>query len=278
MALITLTSAAGAPGVTTTAVAMTLLWPRPALLAECDPAGSSAVLAGYLRGDIEDAGGLVHLAVAHRHGQLHEQLWPQTVPLADDAPGRTLLPGLQDAAQLPSMASVWSPLATALGALERDGVDVLVDAGRLGTEGGPTPLLRQAELVLLVLRTTMPAVAAARARIGTLKETLQSGRGAHTLGLLLVGEGHPFNARDISKGLGAPVIARIANDPVSAGAFSVGADRGRAFDTSPLISSARGAVEAVQAAIVRGRERLVPAAGHPPSRLAVSRPEGGGHA
>lgn len=277
MALITLTSAAGAPGVTTTALAMTLLWPRSALLAECDPAGYSAILAGYFRGNDEHRGGLVDLAVAHRHGQLHEKLRANAVPLAERDGGRALLPGLQDAAQLASMAAVWSPLAAAFGALERDGVDVIADAGRLGAEAGPTALLKQSELVLLVLRTTMPAVAAARARIGTLRETLQTGRGGDTLGLLLVGEGKPFTAREISKGLGAPVIARIAYDPVSADVFSVGADRERRFDTSPLVSSARGAVDAVQATIARYRQRLAPA-GHPPVRLAAARPEGSAHA
>lgn len=46
MAVLALTSAKGAPGVSTAALAMTLLWPRAALLAECDPAGGSSVLAG----------------------------------------------------------------------------------------------------------------------------------------------------------------------------------------------------------------------------------------
>ena len=49
MALIVLTSAAGSPGVTTTAVGLALTWPRPVLLVEADPTGGSAVLAGYFR-------------------------------------------------------------------------------------------------------------------------------------------------------------------------------------------------------------------------------------
>ena len=64
MGVLALTSAKGAPGVSTAALAMTLLWPRAALLAECDPAGGSSVLAGYLRGTVEHSRGLLSLALA----------------------------------------------------------------------------------------------------------------------------------------------------------------------------------------------------------------------
>lgn len=45
MAVITVTSANGAPGVTTTALALALAWPRPCLLVEADVAGGSSILA-----------------------------------------------------------------------------------------------------------------------------------------------------------------------------------------------------------------------------------------
>ena len=47
--IISVTSAA-ADGATTTAVGMALTWPRACWLVEADPAGGSAVLAGYLGG------------------------------------------------------------------------------------------------------------------------------------------------------------------------------------------------------------------------------------
>ena len=43
MALIALAADKGAPGVTTAAVALGAVWPRPALVAECDPAGGDLV-------------------------------------------------------------------------------------------------------------------------------------------------------------------------------------------------------------------------------------------
>jgi hypothetical protein len=184
MAVLALISAKGAPGVTTAALAMTLLWPRAALLAECDPAAGSSVLAGYLRGTVEHSRGLLPLALAQRHDELEQALWSQTVPLTDmtasgtDAAGhggpdrRWLLPGLSDAAQAPSAAALWGPLGSLLASLERADIDVLVDAGRLGAAHAPTALLRQADLVLLVLGTSLPAVAAARARLAVLREEL----------------------------------------------------------------------------------------------------------
>lgn len=56
MAMITLVSASGAPGVTSTALALASSWPRPVLLVEADPSGSSALLAGFWRGSRDHTG------------------------------------------------------------------------------------------------------------------------------------------------------------------------------------------------------------------------------
>ena len=53
MAVIALASASGSPGVTTTALGLAMLWPRPVLLVEADPTGGSGLLAGYFRGTRE---------------------------------------------------------------------------------------------------------------------------------------------------------------------------------------------------------------------------------
>jgi hypothetical protein len=66
MALIVLLSPGGAPGVTTTALALTLAWPGKAVLAECDRSGG-AVLAGLWGGTVPaDQRGLLHLALQVR--------------------------------------------------------------------------------------------------------------------------------------------------------------------------------------------------------------------
>lgn len=274
MAVLALTSAKGAPGVSTTALAMTLLWPRAALLAECDPAGGSSVLAGYLRGTVDHSRGLLPLALAQRHDALEQGLWPQTVPLTGDphaasvaagAGDRWLLPGLSDAAQAPSTAALWGPLGSLLASLERAGTDVIVDAGRLGTAHAPTAILRQADLVLLVMSTNLPAVAAAKARLNLLREDLSvtgtAGRlDGHlsNLGLLLVGEGRPYSAKEISTACGVPVVASLAWDPASAEVLAAGATPGRRFDSSPLVRSTRAAISASSELIRQRRDRLAP--------------------
>jgi hypothetical protein len=271
MTVLALTSAKGAPGVSTAALAMTLLWPRAALLGECDPAGGSSVLAGYLRGTVEHSRGLLALAAAHRRDELEQTLWSQTVPLAP-APAddnsrhalRWLLPGLSDAAQAPSTSSLWGPLGSLLASLERAGTDVIVDAGRLGAAHAPAPLLRQADLVLLVMGTSLTAVAAARARLSVLREALSvtgtPDGAACAHGLLLVGEGRPYTSREISGALGLPVIASLAWDPASADVLSAGAPPGRRFDTSPLLRSTRAAISASTELVAQRRDRLAPPA------------------
>ncbi|WP_431472937.1 ParA family protein [Ornithinimicrobium sp. W1665] len=52
MAVITLTSASGSPGVTTTALGWALSRGRPTVLVDADPTGGASMLAGYLRGQM----------------------------------------------------------------------------------------------------------------------------------------------------------------------------------------------------------------------------------
>jgi len=256
MAVIVLTSAKGAPGVTTTALALTLAWPRPVLLLEADVSGSSSILAGYYQGQTPHDKGLIDLALAHRRGTLTDGLHTASIEL----PGgqARLIPGLTGPSQAATMQPVWEPIAVVLSALERTGTDVIVDAGRLGTTGGPTPLLYAADVTLLTTRTTLPAVAATRAWAQPLREDLtRHGPGADALGLLLVGEGQPYNAREIQTFTGTPVISAIGWDPVHAEVFSRGATA-RKLDTSTLVRSVRAAASTIQSLIASRRDRLNP--------------------
>ena len=130
MALIVLTSASGSPGVTTSALGLALSWPRPTLLVEADPTGGSGILAGYFHGDVAHIGGMIDLALAHREGTLAEAIPRATMPIPDTAV--QLLPGIRGHWQARSLIPLWEPLSGALRALERNGQDVIVDAGRLG--------------------------------------------------------------------------------------------------------------------------------------------------
>ena len=80
MAVIALAGCSGAPGVTTSALALLLSWPlqagRRMILAECDPDGG-AVLHGLLQGTLGDRYGLRNLSVAARKGEFSEAFWRQ---------------------------------------------------------------------------------------------------------------------------------------------------------------------------------------------------------
>ena len=208
---------------------------------------------------LDHSRGLLPLALAQRHEALEQALWAQTVALTGEpqaaspagAGDRWLLPGLSDAAQAPSTAALWGPLGFVLASLERAGTDVIVDAGRLGAAHAPTALLRQADLVLLVMGTNLPAVAAVKARLNVLRADLSvTGSAGRTdghlssLGLLLVGEGRPYSAREIAAACGVPVVASLAWDPASAEVLAAGATPGRRFATSPLVRSTRAAISA----------------------------------
>ncbi len=257
MAVIALTSARNAPGVTTTALALALAWPRPVLLIEADVAGSSSVLAGYLRGAVRHDRGLVDLALAHRRGALVEGLHQASIPLPDSQ--ARLLPGLTGPAQAVTLAPVWAALAAVLRGLDATGTDVIVDAGRAGAQHGPDPLLRQADLTLLTTRTTLPGIAATRARAAVLREDLTSqGTGGDGLALLLVGEGQPYSAGEIKTAVALPVAAAVAWDPVHAEVLSLGAPAGRKFASSSLVRSVHAAAGAIQSLLATRRERLAP--------------------
>jgi hypothetical protein len=151
MAMIALTSTNGSPGVTTSALGLALAWPRPVVLVDADPTGSRAIPAGYLRGgELPTTRTVVDLAVSLRAGTLVDDL-PKSVFTLPESRVQVLA-GPLNHLQSQVLGPLWEPLAAALKALEGNGQDVIVDAGRLGLDGAPTPLLTGADLALLVTR------------------------------------------------------------------------------------------------------------------------------
>src|SRR5215216_3442511 len=207
MAVIALGSAAGSPGVTTSALGLALTWPRPVLLIEADPTGGSAMLAGFFRGTTAHAAGLIDLAWAQREGLLTDALAELPMPILDSS--ASLLPGVRSHTQAGSLGALWEPLAAALKGL--DGArDVIVDGGRLGLIGSPGPLIYAADLMLLVMRSDLVALAAARSWAETLRAGFDELGAPAQLQALLVGEGRPYRGRDVGKVLGLPVAAALA--------------------------------------------------------------------
>ena len=164
MSVVALTSARGAPGVTTTALALVSAWElarpgRRVLLVDADPAGSG-VLTGPLRTGVPDSAGISLLAAARLPLSV-EQVIGCAVAL-DEGSTRMVLPGVADPMQARPLAATWSALVDVARDLSGHGVDVVVDAGRLGHRHEPTPWLSQADLLAVVVRGDLASVAACR--------------------------------------------------------------------------------------------------------------------
>ena len=233
MALTLLASAKGSPGVTTTALAMASVWPRPVVLAECDPAGGD-LLAGFLRAAARPSGGLLDVALAARRGLTPDEVLRRCLRLTDDGEV-LLLPGLTDPGHVstvtPSMPRIASTFRD-LGSADTP-YDVLTDCGRLGAPW-PIDLLTAADNVVLVLRPTLPQVHSAKHQLAQIQHVREDP--ATEVGLLLVGDA-PYSRAEVEAALGAPVLGVVAHDPRAAEALTTGSTRGRWFDRSPLIRS-----------------------------------------
>jgi hypothetical protein len=141
-----------------------------------------------------------------------------------------------------ALVALWPVLLEALRDLESTGQDVLVDAGRLGLEGSPKPLLFGADVTLLLTRSTLPALIAATSWAESLREA--TAETATQAGLLVVGEGHPYSAREVAAALQLPLVAALAWDRRTAAVLS------RARGTYPkrgtLLASLAAAGEATR--------------------------------
>ena len=133
MTVTVLTSASGSPGVTTTALGLTLQWPDSCMLVDGDY--QQAVLTGYLQGHYVTSNGMVHVINAARISpDVEEAVWRQSIPLPDDEEEgrrRLLLPGLSTGQAGDALYQSWPAVAAALRELGRAGVDSVVDYGRM---------------------------------------------------------------------------------------------------------------------------------------------------
>ena len=160
MAITTVISALGAPGVSTTVAALATAWPGPVLAVDADPVRGSLVPGWLSRwwvdGRITTEAGVVTFAASTRRmtSVPSEGLAGHTAEVPNARHIR-VLPGVVHAEQAVAIgADGWSRLASALRDLSETGPDVLVDAGRWCPQT-PWPLLNAADRVLLALRPTL---------------------------------------------------------------------------------------------------------------------------
>jgi hypothetical protein len=255
VSLYALVSPGAAAGVTTTALALALTWPRPVIVAECDPAGG-AMLAGLFAGHLPAPRGL--LGVAFEAGRGVAALSPAPgghLAALDGSGTRMFLAGLSDPRQAPGLAPAWPAIARVLASQP---CDVLADCGRLDAgDGQPASVVAAAEVAVMVLRPTLRQVSAARPRIEMLAEVCG---GPERLGLVLVGDrGH--GPGEITKALGVPVLARMPFDARTASVLSDGVGRRASLADRPLMRAGRAAGQAIVKASLSAEQSAYAASG-----------------
>ena len=241
MALIAVAADKGSPGVTTSAVALAAVWPRPVLLAECDPAGGDLVFrlpaAGH--GQLDTRRGLLSLAIAARRGLAPGQVWEHVQKVHG---GLDVLVGVTSAEQAAGLQALWGSVGNVLASLPE--ADVIADCGRIGVDGPFYDLIAQASATLLITGASLGEVIRLRERAAAVAAGLQR-RGRTGAGIQAVIIAHPRHlgatlgevAHALGKNSPATVAGGIAHDPKSAESLS--GEWGGKLDKSMLIRTAR---------------------------------------
>jgi hypothetical protein len=242
VALIAVAADKGAPGVTTASVALAAVWPRPVLLAECDPAGGDIVyrLPGTGGARLDPRRGLLSLAVAARHGLQPHQVWEHAQKLHG---GLDVLAGVTSAEQGSGLEALWGVVGGLLSGVPE--ADVIADCGRIGVDGPLYDLLAEAEAVILVTRASLAEVVRLRDRAAALANGLhRRGRPGARVGVVVIADHKNFKtelaevAQAIGHGRGpVSIIGGLAFEPKSADQLR--GQWGGKLDKSLLIRTAR---------------------------------------
>lgn len=213
MALVMVGSLKGAPGVTTTALALAATWPRPALLAELDPDG------GDIRYRLDAADGRPFdrdPGLLTYAGEIMEG--PDVRDHVQELPGGLeLLLGLPGGDDSEALHRRWAPVGALLSATPDR--DVVADCGRIHPLSPAEELFPYASALLLVTRPTVDGVAHLRARV----EAMDDAPPIYVA--VVTGPADSRSTRQVQvvlddAELPATVLGRIAYDPLGAGALA----------------------------------------------------------
>lgn len=238
-------SVKSSPGVTTTVLAAATVWPTPVLVAELGVDGG--VLAARHEEVAVDTG-LLSLSVALRSGPVNVAAHTQGLAGTDDHV-RVLAgpPGAESA------VAVQRSIGTRLGdCLAGAGRDVLIDAGRLGVDGVPTPLAEAADGLVVVARPIVEDLAAVKSRWDVISSWHRN------VAVLLVGT-DPYGPDDVAANIGCRVLGAVAHDPKAAEALA-GQTSLRHLRRSGLLRSAAGIVGHFAAPVATSTSESPPSA------------------
>ncbi|MFD5696491.1 hypothetical protein [Streptomyces lasiicapitis] len=186
---------------TTTALGLASGWSagEAPVVVECDPAGGD-LLARFRLGL---SPGLVSLAAAARRADSPGLLWQHTQRLPGGLRVVVGPPGAEQArAALEQLTHGGETILRS--PADRAGTVVLADCGRVEADSPVMPVLRQADVLLLLSRAGDDALAHVAIKADVL------GRWSRTVCLVLVGEG--YGSEEVTRELGIKVLARLPDD------------------------------------------------------------------
>lgn len=241
MPLVVAGAARSSPGTTTTLLSLAGCL-RDRVVVEGDPDG--AVLS--TRFGLAREPNLASLAAGTRAGAdpaallEHAQMLPGGIPVVTGP------------ASAERSVSLWrsagSALATALAA--STDLTVLVDAGRFSPTSPVLPLLRHADITMIVARPTAEDLYALAHRLDALREATRQ------ITVVLVGD-RPYGAAEVASQLGVDVLGVIAHDRRAAAVLcGDGAGSARSVRRSALARSARELAGALLC-LLDGRTALI---------------------
>ncbi len=236
--IVSIISASGAPGATTTALALAACRPHETLVVEC--CVGSPILAGFAAGRIPHSSGILQLASAAHGAELRPAVQTGTVELSEG--NIRVLPGLTNPQQAAALDDyVWQQTARAL---RESGGDVVVDAGRIGSNVFPTALVQASDHVFLAMRTTLPSIATASRVVPAMVQLLTAE--SVSFSALVIGNRSPYDAAAAAGQAGLPLKANIPWDPRSAAVFTEGRAR-RNLSGTPFMRQMRALAKQVAA-------------------------------
>ncbi len=170
MAVISVMSAKGAPGTTTTTLLLATLWPANSIVLDADPLGGDVALR-LQRSDgraMDPERGLLSMLPAARRGLVPEAVRQHT---QEAVGGQLVLTGLPGPEQALAVAPLWPTLAEVFRRIPD--ADMFVDAGQVQSRSDHLPLIEQSDLLLVVYRPSAWSALHTRRRIEAMGDSMK---------------------------------------------------------------------------------------------------------